>query len=285
MTGSPAAGLVALALLCLPSGISPSIQGDPAGERALLSLERRWLAADDNPDTLAAILADDFVHVLPSGFVTKRQQIDFLRSHPAPPPESRHFENLRARIYGAAGVVTGIVVATAQDGRVRRTAFTDVFARHDGGWRAVSAQELSLGDALASGGESAGALAPNLRRDVDAGNQAWIDGLKAGDGERAAAGFAPDAVSCGAAGDCLSGAAAIAAAYQRLIATRGRATAASVRSETLHVDHDLAYESGASEARFPDGTVRAGRFSTVWKLQPDGHWKIFRNMGLPAGQP
>jgi ketosteroid isomerase-like protein len=55
-----------------------------------------------------------------------------------------------------------------------------------------------------------------------------------------------------------------------------------VRSETLHVDHDLAYESGYSEARFPHGLVLKGRFSTVWKRQGDGHWKIFRNISLPA---
>ena len=145
MTGSVAAGLLALILLSLPGGISPGrAQSDRAAERALLSLERRWLAAEDNPDSLDVILADDFVHVLPSGFVTKRQQIAFLRSHPARVQGTKRFAQLHVRIYGEAGVVTGIVVATAPDGRVRKTAFTDMFARRNGRWQAVNAQELPL---------------------------------------------------------------------------------------------------------------------------------------------
>jgi uncharacterized protein (TIGR02246 family) len=285
MTSSPLTGALAFMLLCLPSGRPQgALQGGSAAERAVRSLEERWLRAEDDPDTLDVILADDFVHVLPAGFITKGQQVAHLRSHPARGHEAKRFETLRVRVFGDAAVATGVVAATAADGRVHRTAFTDVFARRDGQWQAVSAQELPLEERPDAGGSGDTASA-RVRQDVDAGNQAWIDGLEAGDGDRAAAGFAPDAVSCGAAGDCLNGAAAIAAAYKSLIATRGRATAASVRSETLRVDHDLAYESGSSEARFPDGTVRVGRFSTVWKLQPDGHWKIFRNMGLPAGQP
>jgi len=59
------------------------------------------------------------------------------------------------------------------------------------------------------------------------------------------------------------------------------ATDAFVRSEPLRVDHDLAYESGYAEAHFANGMVSQGRYSTVWKIQSDGHWKIFRNLSLP----
>jgi ketosteroid isomerase-like protein len=124
-------------------------------------------------------------------------------------------------------------------------------------------------------------LPANLRKDIDAGNQGWVDGLKAGDAKRAVAGFAENAVNCNAAGDCAKGLKSITAHYQKVIAKFGHATSGFVRSETLHVDHDLAYESGYSEARFPNGAVLRGRFSTVWKRQDDGHWKIFRNISLP----
>lgn len=138
-------GTLALTLLCRPSGVPqvPAQTGRPEA-RALLALERRWLAAEDNPDTLDVILADDFIHVLPSGFITKRQQIDYLRRNPASRHEVKRFEDLHVRIYGSAGVVTGIVVATAVGGGIRRTAFTDVFVRRGGRWQAVNAQELSL---------------------------------------------------------------------------------------------------------------------------------------------
>ena len=125
-------------------------------------------------------------------------------------------------------------------------------------------------------------LPANLRKDIDAGNQAWVDGLKAGDANRIVSGYSQDSVNCDAAGDCVKGPAAVAAQYKEVIARFGRATSGFVRSETLHVDQDLAYESGYAEAHFPDGAVRKGRFSTVWKRQDDGHWKIFRNLSLPA---
>ena len=121
----------------------------------------------------------------------------------------------------------------------------------------------------------------NLKQDIASGNQAWVDGLKSGDAKLAASSYGPDAVHCGADGACVTGQAAAIALYQSVIDKFGRATGGFVRSESLHVDHDLAYESGYAEARFPNANMRRGRFSTVWKLQPDGHWKIFRNMSLP----
>ncbi len=131
-----------------------------------------------------------------------------------------------------------------------------------------------------SGKSSAAGLPPNLQEDVRTGNQEWIDGLKAGDTERIVRAYAQDAVFCGATGDCIKGPAAIAEQYKAVLAKYGRATEATVHSAGLRVDHDLAYESGDAEAHFPNGVVRKGRFSTVWKLQPDGHWKIFRNLSL-----
>ena len=128
----------------------------------------------------------------------------------------------------------------------------------------------------------AAGLPANLKKDIDAGNQAWVDGLKAGDANRIISSYSQDSVNCNAAGDCVKGPMAVAAQYKEVIARFGRATSGFVRSETLHVDHDLAYESGYAEAHFPNGAIRKGRFSTVWKLQDDGHWKIFRNVSLPA---
>jgi uncharacterized protein (TIGR02246 family) len=138
---------------------------------------------------------------------------------------------------------------------------------------------LILGSAAALDGRQPAPAGPE--KDVAAGNQAWVEGLKAGDADAVVAVYARDCVHCSAAGDCVSGPDAAAAQYREVIAKLGRATSAFVRSEALRVDHDLAYESGYAEAHFPGGAVRKGRFSTVWKLQGDGHWKIFRNMSLP----
>ena len=62
-----------------------------------------------------------------------------MRKHPAPErkPE-RHFEGMHVRVYGAVGIVNGIVVETGA--LVRRTLFTDVFAYREGKWQAVPRQ-------------------------------------------------------------------------------------------------------------------------------------------------
>ncbi len=114
-------------------------------QQSLLDLETRWLESEDNSDALQTILADDFIHVLPFGFVTKSEQIRYLRANPATQRgTSKHFENLHVRIFDDTGIVNGIVVATGSNGDIRRTIFTDVFAYRNGGWQAVNAQESPL---------------------------------------------------------------------------------------------------------------------------------------------
>ena len=121
---------------------SPTPDGVRA-KRQLLTLEQKWLQAEDDPATQEHILADDFVHVLPSGMISKEDQIDFVRSRKQHPDKlQRHFEQLRVRIYGTAAVVNGIVMAMDKPGTVvRKTVFTDVFAYRNGRWQAVNSQE------------------------------------------------------------------------------------------------------------------------------------------------
>ncbi len=142
----------------------------------------------------------------------------------------------------------------------------------------LAAVRLSAQEARRSGGRQG--VPPGLRRDVAGGNRDWGAGLKAGDARLIARSYAPDGVFCGATGDCIRGSDAITAHYEDVVHRLGRAVDASVESAALRVDGDLAYESGRARAVFPGGRVLQGRYSTVWKRQPDGHWKIFRNMAL-----
>jgi len=112
-------------------------------KQALLDLENRWLASEDDPDVLQNILADDFIHALPMGFVTKDEQLGYMRKMKEPPPHgARHFGEIHIRVYGDAGIVNGILAEDLPNGGTRRTVFTDVFVRRDGRWKAVNAQEL-----------------------------------------------------------------------------------------------------------------------------------------------
>jgi hypothetical protein len=115
-------------------------------QEVIVQLENKWLQGEDNPDVLKSILADDFIHVLPMGFVRKDEQIDYVRGHRSRREEIKHFEDLRVRIFGNMAVANGIVVANDADGKIRKTLFTDVFAYRNGKWQAVNAQETPLAE-------------------------------------------------------------------------------------------------------------------------------------------
>ena len=134
--------LVAAALTVV-TGARASMPDLTEAKQQLLKLEDQWLQALQNPKAQEEILANDFVHALPMGFITKKDQLDFLRNRKMPADNlARHFEDLRVRIYGTAGIVNGMVVAKDKSGVVvKKTIFTDVFAYRDGRWQAVNAQE------------------------------------------------------------------------------------------------------------------------------------------------
>jgi ketosteroid isomerase-like protein len=110
--------------------------------RQLLDLEHRWLTAAMQRDTaaLGQILADDFVDVTYKGSL--RDKTDHLKSTLAPGNTQQTLEELKVRIYGDTGIVTGQNTITAKDHSfTAHVRFTDVFVRRAGRWQAVSAQE------------------------------------------------------------------------------------------------------------------------------------------------
>lgn len=117
-----------------------------AAQQAVTQLEQRWLQNEYDPATLNSILADDFVHVLPSGFISKQQHIAFVQAHPQQKLLKRQFEQLRVRVYGDVAIANGIVAEMpAKDGAELKSLFTDVFAFRNGRWQAVNAQETPVG--------------------------------------------------------------------------------------------------------------------------------------------
>lgn len=130
--------LFGLALIWAAPAASPSREDDRA---ALLAIEQQWLAGAGDAETLSRILADDFVHPVPTGdMLSKAQHIRWSSAHPPPRDPKRRLEDMRVRIYGDVGIVNGTVVSGT-----RRAVFTDVFAFRDGRWQAVNAQENAVG--------------------------------------------------------------------------------------------------------------------------------------------
>jgi ketosteroid isomerase-like protein len=121
----------------------------------------------------------------------------------------------------------------------------------------------------------------SVRAAIDAGNQAWIDGIKAGDVKRIAATYTEDAVDCGPTGECIRGRLLIEQQMTTQLATRGRARSAAVKSAGSTEQGNFVYEWGRAEATFSGGKTLVERYLTAWQRQPDGTWKIFRNMVIP----
>jgi len=65
------------------------------------------------------------------------------------------------------------------------------------------------------------------------------------------------------------------------MANRGKADLATVTSTGSVQQGRFVYEWGRAEAHFPDGRKIVDRYLTAWQEQPDGSWKIFRNLVIP----
>jgi len=117
---------------------------------------------------------------------------------------------------------------------------------------------------------------------INAGNQAWIDGVKAGDVKRIAATYAEDAVDCQTTGECIRGRVQIEQQMTTQLASLGRARSAAVKTSGSTEQGSFVYEWGQAEATFEGGKKLVERYLTAWHKEPDGTWKIFRNMVIPA---
>lgn len=122
---------------------------------------------------------------------------------------------------------------------------------------------------------------PAARKDIDAGNQAWVSGMKQGASQGIAATYAETAVDCGPTGECIQGRAAIERHMRERAAKLGRAQSASVTSLGAVQQGDFVFEWGHADAQFQGGQKVSGRYLTVWQKQAEGGWKIFRNLSIP----
>jgi ketosteroid isomerase-like protein len=128
-----------------------------------------------------------------------------------------------------------------------------------------------------------GSIEAAARKGIDAGNKAWIDGMKQGMAAPIAATYAEEALDCCAAGECIRGRSAIEQHMKEEIEKLGHAESASVKSMGSVQQKDFVYEWGRAEASFANGKKVVDRYLTVWQRQPNGSWKIFRNMVIPTG--
>ena len=124
-------------------------------------------------------------------------------------------------------------------------------------------------------------IGPDARLQIDAGNQQWVDAMKQGNVALLAPGNAEGAVDCSPEGNCIRGRSALEEHAKEEMAKAGKADSASVISVGSVQQGRYVYEWGEAKAHFPNGKSIMDRYLTVWQKQPDGTWKVFRNLVIP----
>lgn len=118
-------------------------------------------------------------------------------------------------------------------------------------------------------------------RDIDGGNRDWGVAMVQGDARLAADAYAPGAVFCDSKGVCTTGHDAIEAMMAARLIRTGAMKSAAARSLRRIEDQGLVYEWGEATLISASGKTSGGRYFTIWQRQPEGHWKIYRNLVLP----
>ena len=122
-----------LALLSLLAAVQAGQRNPEKDRQTITQFESEWLVAHDAA-TLDRILAEDFVHPVPTGdFLTKAQHMDWFTRHQPPENLKFRFDGLRVRLYGDLCIANGTEVTSDEHGRdIERTVFTDVFVYRSG---------------------------------------------------------------------------------------------------------------------------------------------------------
>ena len=133
--------LAALSIAALACG-AHAAQPNDSDQAQIISLEHRWLSAIRSGDrqALDGILADGFTDIDTNG--RTRDRAEAIAHASAPPDTTQKITQLQVRVFGDTAIANGINTVHSQSrGWTVGVAFTDVFVRGHGAWRAVSAQE------------------------------------------------------------------------------------------------------------------------------------------------
>lgn len=121
-------------------------------------------------------------------------------------------------------------------------------------------------------------------RSVEAGNLAYLDAFKRGDARALAEVYDPEAVQMRRGGVLIRGRAAVGATFADLL-RRIRFINGSITSSQRWKVDDLVYDLGHYTFVFQpigrDTLVEKSGYLNIWRQQPDGSWRIFRDLSLP----
>ncbi len=120
-----------------------------------------------------------------------------------------------------------------------------------------------------------------VRAALEAANASFIDAFKRGDKAGMMANYADDVILMEPNAQAWHGREGLSRAIDGML-SQVVLKDGTVTTEDVIVGGDLAVETGAFawtfEAKTGGGVVRKGKYLTVWKRQPDGSWKILRDI-------
>jgi len=125
----------------------------------------------------------------------------------------------------------------------------------------------------------------SARPTIEAVNAEWVGAMKAGDAARVASAYAPDAVFITADRQLVAGHDAIQTLIAQRLASGLTIVSGGLKQKGLtDLGPGLLLEwgEGGLDFRTKDGKAGAsfGPYATVWRREPDGSWKIVRNLSF-----
>ena len=125
----------------------------------------------------------------------------------------------------------------------------------------------------------------SARPTIEAVNADWVTAMKVGDAARVAAAYASDAIFITADRQLVAGHDAIQALIRQRLDTGLAITSGGLKQKGLTALGPgllLEWGEGGLEFRDKDGKAGAsfGPYATVWRREPDGGWKIVRNLSF-----
>lgn len=118
-------------------------------ETQLIQLERSWNQAEmgRNPGALASLFDDALVYADYDGSLMNKTEYLHSVADPASKPDHMYDEGVKARLYGNAGIVSGVYRETGTTkGKpyTRRARFTDTWIKQNGQWKCVASQSTLI---------------------------------------------------------------------------------------------------------------------------------------------
>ena len=256
-------------------------------ESQIREIEREWAetAVTGDASVIQRILADDFLGTSPEGVLyTKQQFLDDMRAHPSA-FSANQVNDVKVRFFNDVAVAQGNESFARKSGELGRFVWTDVLVRRDGKWQVIAAEDLI---APAAAQPSSGGLflnSPQQEQDragINKTRNDYVLAWRAANADQIVDLYTDDAWVLYPNQPALTGRSEILAHFKSFFA-EFKQEEWELTSAEMEIVGPWAFDRGTYRWK---GVARAGgdpmddygKYLVVLKRQPDGGWKVARDM-------